>query len=118
MRKINTEFLLTSFKKFHQTFRVKMRQISLGINRPCSNCPRVQIISELYNMNVFVIIPKAASEKSQPACGSIFIVMGGYPKPGRQLKIFVFCTVFIEIKVKNKYLFLYRNMLGFTVMET
>jgi hypothetical protein len=44
--------------------------------------------------------------------------MGGYPKPGRQLKNFVFCTVFIEIKVENKYLFLYRNKLGFTVMET
>jgi hypothetical protein len=66
-----------------------------------------------------VIIPKAASEKSQPACGTIFIVTGGYPKPGRQPKFFVFYTVFIEMKrkVKNKYLFLYRNKLGFTVME-
>jgi hypothetical protein len=33
-------------EEIHQTLESKMRQIFLGINESCSNCPRFQIISQ------------------------------------------------------------------------
>jgi hypothetical protein len=39
-------------EEIHQTARVKMRQISLGINQYRSNRSRVQIILKLYTTNI------------------------------------------------------------------
>ncbi len=41
-------------KKSTEPLESKMRQISIGINLSCSNCPCVQIIPEFYNVVYFM----------------------------------------------------------------